>query len=143
MMKCEDVKDLLSAYLDRELPEADRLEVSAHVDACARCTAEKQSLLSLKETLRAEPMPRLPAEVIARIEAETLWKPRWWQRAEFRRRALPAFVGLAAAAAAFSFWKTHQTPVQSPPLQIVQPVVPQERIALHRRDGNTSNQDLQ
>lgn len=123
MMTCENIQELLSAYLDRELSDADKAEVSAHVDMCARCRAEKEALLSVKESLRSVPMPKLSASVIANIEAETIWKPRWWQTLSFRRRVLPLTVGIATAAAAWAVWRSH-SPMLHTPLEIAKPVQP-------------------
>ncbi len=79
-MTCNEYQELLSAYLDRELPEADQKEVSAHVDRCAACKAEMNALLAIKEQLRSQSLPSIPADLIAQIEAQTILAPRWWEK---------------------------------------------------------------
>ena len=42
--------DLLSAYLDGELPAGDGERIEAHLGRCASCRAELDSLLSLADS---------------------------------------------------------------------------------------------
>ena len=63
--------DLLSAYLDAELGEADRSLVDAHLAECAECRAElaavEDSRFRLQSLPAIEPPPgvlELPAEVV-------------------------------------------------------------------------------
>ena len=39
MMNCEQVKELLSPYLDNVLAEEERRSVSAHIEICPECNA--------------------------------------------------------------------------------------------------------
>ncbi len=63
--------DLLSAYVDSQLPPADRLSVESHVEECGDCRDELASITSARQSLRdlplLEPLAgslRLPAEVV-------------------------------------------------------------------------------
>jgi hypothetical protein len=49
---CPDVLRSLGAYVDDELPGAERLAVSEHLEDCARCASEFQSLSGLGQALR-------------------------------------------------------------------------------------------
>lgn len=44
MSKCEDVQELLSAYIDRELAGDEHRRVGAHLDACTECRATVSAL---------------------------------------------------------------------------------------------------
>lgn len=49
---CPDVLRALAAYVDEELPGADRLAVSEHLEDCAHCSREYESLASVGQALR-------------------------------------------------------------------------------------------
>ena len=105
-MTCKETQDLLSAYLDRQLTPADLSDVRLHLETCAACRAEEHSLLQLKEALRNRARCRaMPADLVAAIEAETIFKPRWWELPAFQRWA-PALMGLAIGLGAFFFCAT-------------------------------------
>jgi len=59
--------DLLSAFLDDELEEADALRVARHLSGCPECAAELDGLRSMRAALRdlpdVPPPPHLLAEV--------------------------------------------------------------------------------
>jgi predicted anti-sigma-YlaC factor YlaD len=142
MMTCKEIQKLLSAYLDRELSEADQNEVAHHVDACARCQAEKKSLLTIKEVLRRQPMPAIPADLIARIEEETVFKPRWWELSVVRRLWIPALAGLAAAAG-WLFLRHEPRVHQGPPLEMVnQPMPSTATLVMHHTEEKDLTQEV-
>lgn len=66
--------DLLSAYLDGELPAGDGERVAAHLGRCPSCRAELDSLRRVVDTLRrldrAAPPPALEQHVARRIALE-------------------------------------------------------------------------
>ncbi|MBS3908471.1 MAG: zf-HC2 domain-containing protein [Actinobacteria bacterium] len=67
MSKCDDVQELLSAYIDRALADDERRRVGAHLDECAQCRAAVTALAgSLR---RIEPGKRGRAIAPAK---------RWW-----------------------------------------------------------------
>lgn len=57
----------LSAYLDRELPGDQMLAMRSHVERCADCTAELESLRGLKSELSALPMCSPPEDLAENI----------------------------------------------------------------------------
>jgi len=48
-MNCEEIKHLLSLYIDEQLDETERLKVEAHLESCAECKAHYESLLKLQQ----------------------------------------------------------------------------------------------
>jgi len=73
-MTCKETQALLSTYLDRQMSGSDLTEVRLHLEGCAACRAEEQSLLRLKTALRSVSMPSIPADLVAAIEQETIFK---------------------------------------------------------------------
>jgi anti-sigma factor RsiW len=78
-MTCERIEELLSAYMEGDLSEAERREVGAHLAGCPSC-AELLSLL--RETRGAlaafpeiEPSPGLMARLNAIPEKKRFFKP--------------------------------------------------------------------
>lgn len=77
-MTCRKVQQNLAAYFDGELGGADRLAIASHLDGCAACTAEIDSLEALGDLLRGSVPALPPAEafsglapgVVSRISAE-------------------------------------------------------------------------
>lgn len=63
MTGCEDVRELLSAALDGELPAETARTVHAHVVVCARCADEQQHLAEVRSLLRALPTRQTPEPV--------------------------------------------------------------------------------
>ncbi len=143
--------DLLSAYLEHDLGDAERAAVDAHLAACAMCAGDLAELRSTVELLRRlpdpEPPPFLATRVMARIAAGESRAPLW--RRWLEQLAAPLVAApLATAAAAllvFSFASppspsgtnlARVDPPSSPTLDIVvQPVgpVPSERLVAARR----------
>jgi predicted anti-sigma-YlaC factor YlaD len=69
-VKCPEVRELLSAWLDGELTPEDLALVTRHLDSCAGCRRELAQLEALEEALGALPGPRpsgLPEKVRARL----------------------------------------------------------------------------
>src|SRR5689334_6341430 len=99
-MNCADVREYLSAYLDRQLPESESKVVIEHVEACPRCQGERTLILDMKNALRERKMPYMPADLIASIEAQTIDKSAWWEQESFQLPWLPALVGFATVAGA-------------------------------------------
>jgi hypothetical protein len=91
-------RERLSAYLDDELPEAERAALAAHLVDCARCAAELAELRQMVTLVGALPAPRLPrsftlsaARVPVQGPAHRASAPRWAAAAQWAG-------GLAAAA---------------------------------------------
>jgi anti-sigma factor RsiW len=107
MMDCRKTQAMLSAYHDRELPDADRGQVGAHLRACPDCTALLESMARIDAAAEVpEPGPEYWRSFDRRLEErigrektrpETAVVPpptRGWMRRQLR------YLVPAAAAAA-------------------------------------------
>jgi anti-sigma factor RsiW len=102
-------RTLLSAYLERDLSEAQRAAVEAHVGACPSCAVELEELRGTVALLRRLPSPEPPAylasRVMARIADGEAQPSGWWRwLSTLAAPALAAPLAAAAAAVAVSFW---------------------------------------
>ena len=97
-MECTRTEDLLSGYLDGDLPEGEREGISAHLGQCPRCAEEERALketLSLLRNLPAEKAPPgLLEGVLRRIDREKEAVPLW------KKLFLPAHIKIPLEAAA-------------------------------------------
>lgn len=97
-MDCTRTEDLLSAYLDGDLPERERERVTEHIRQCHRCAGEERALretISLLRNLPAESAPPgLIEGVRTRIGGERASAPLW------KRLFLPAHIKIPLEAAA-------------------------------------------
>jgi len=143
--------DLLSAYLEHDLGDAERAAMDAHLAACARCAGDLADLRDTVDLLRRlpdpEPPPFLATRVMARIHAGESRPPLWRRWLEQLGAPLVA-APLATAAAAllvFSFAAPPSGtrvalvgPPSGPTLDIVAqptgPVPSQPRAATRRSD---------
>ena len=50
-MSCQDYKNLMSGYLDNELPDDRRQRLETHLQTCNACTQELQQFTAMKEEL--------------------------------------------------------------------------------------------
>jgi hypothetical protein len=98
-MNCGETRYELSAYLDRELPDADRQAVEAHVAGCAACRqrlAELERIVTgMAELPGQETAPGFLTEVRRRIEAgiEPASSWGWWVQASAATVAALLVVG--------------------------------------------------
>jgi anti-sigma factor RsiW len=78
-MNCERVRNLLSAYLDRELSTEEFRLVRAHLVACADCSAELEAERTLKDALAGLPSAEVPEgfldDIFARLDGEEAQVP--------------------------------------------------------------------
>jgi anti-sigma factor RsiW len=101
--------DLLSAYLEHDLGDAERAEMDAHLRVCATCIGDLEDLRDAVDLLRRlpdpEPPPFLAARVMARIAAGEAHYPIWRRWLEQLGAPLVAapFAAAAAALLVFSF----------------------------------------
>lgn len=97
-MECTRTEDLLSAYLDGDLPEGERERVAEHIRHCNRCAGEERALretISLLRNLPAESAPPgLLEGVRTRIGGERASAPLW------KKLFLPAHIKIPLEAAA-------------------------------------------
>lgn len=85
-MNCRKANNLISAYIDGELSGVEHIMVREHLDQCADCREEYDTLVSMKRTLASikmqAPRTELPSQIMARIHAEagasqSASLPRW------------------------------------------------------------------
>jgi putative zinc finger protein len=69
-MNCEHIRDLLTEYLDGELPEQQRGEVAEHLAACDTCRAEFEALSKTARLVGALPRAGAPAGLSEAVVAE-------------------------------------------------------------------------
>jgi anti-sigma factor RsiW len=76
-MDCQHVTDRMSAFLDRELPNQEHVEIRRHLDACPRCAADCESLSRAWEQVSAVPRAAPRTDLWPRIEARLPRTSRW------------------------------------------------------------------
>ncbi len=79
-MNCEEVRNLLSALLDGQLPAAESRQVGAHLQQCAACNEELASLRFTSHLVSSVSQVRLPVDIARRVVARAslpLWQERW------------------------------------------------------------------
>lgn len=129
-MRCRDVQDLASSYIDGELDDARASALRGHVRQCAACLAAVRELGAIRDAAAdldtLEPPPSLWSAVqrgLAEAEIADARRSRLWLHWQaLRPRLLPAAVGLAALAAAAT-WQWSR-PSASVPV-VAQPAAPQ------------------
>jgi anti-sigma factor RsiW len=76
-MTCEDVKTLLSAYVDGELDLVRSIEIEKHLETCQACARIAQNQKTLGAALRADSLYyRPPRQLQDRIQAALRSQPR-------------------------------------------------------------------
>jgi len=105
--ECREWRHSLGAYVLGDLPADERAGVQAHLEGCAECRAEAESLKSVAVLLpladpdRVErPAPQPSPELAERIEATIGGERKRGRQRRQRRRFGFALGGMAAAAAA-------------------------------------------
>jgi anti-sigma factor RsiW len=97
-MECARAWDLLSAYLDGDLPEREREGIAAHLRHCARCAEEERALKETLSLLKHLPPGAAPPGLLAgirlRLEKEQAAPPLW------KKLFLPAHIKIPLEAAA-------------------------------------------
>lgn len=99
-MTCDDVRHLLSAFLDGEVTLETRQRLGDHLDGCARCARRKAELGDISELVRAMPQPVMPDGLEDAVR-EALHGPGRAGPGRLRRRlavVLPPLLSAAAAA---------------------------------------------
>jgi anti-sigma factor RsiW len=84
---CEQVRADLSAFYDEELPVADRIAISDHLDGCPSCRLEADDLEligdALQSTARVEDIAVMPG--LSRLQTDILERWNAEERASFTR----------------------------------------------------------
>lgn len=98
-MRCEDVLESLSAFLDDEIDPVRSREIQQHLDGCAGCAEAFGRMKDLGDRLRAEaPYARAPESLRARV-SQAAWRDAGRDRVGGRRVEVAARGWLGAAAA--------------------------------------------
>jgi len=97
--RCAQVLELLEAWIDGDLDEAEAAAVKAHVDQCESCRAEQQLAEAVVVELRALPEFDLPERVLQAVREKT--RPTLAQRLrsffdDLVSRPVPALAAVAA-----------------------------------------------
>jgi len=106
MTACERYEQQISALLDGELPEKERSELKAHLQACASCAATYRmfsNLSAVMQDMEAEPPADLTDRILAQIEKEKIVpiesarpKKRSWKTFAAMAACLAVIVGVVA-----------------------------------------------
>lgn len=97
-MRCEEVQELLSEYLEKLLDPGQSRIVDGHLASCPRCTGELAELAECRRLVAGLAVVDPPVGFTTRIMAhvsEGAEKPFWWRRLFF---PLPTKLPLSAAA---------------------------------------------
>lgn len=122
-MRCRDVQDLASSYIDGELDGARTSALRGHVRQCPACLAMVRELVEIREAAATldtlEPPPSLWSAVqssLAEAEIADARRSRLWLHWQaLRPRLLPAAVALAATAALTTWlWRRPPAPASAP-----------------------------
>lgn len=107
MMNCGKVQNLLSCYIDRELPGVDMLAIQRHLDLCLECRREYQTLLQVKRLLSEMPVVSPPPSLEDKLVEKVLHLPAPADRWTFpipRRLLRPLAVAAALGAITLGAW---------------------------------------
>ena len=98
MMDCKKLREVLDAYVDRELSPDAATQAEAHIAECGACRRTVENLARLREAVRtAAGRPEAPVELIERVRSSV--SPRWNRAAAIQ--ALAAALILAGVLALF------------------------------------------
>lgn len=125
-MRCRDVQDLASAYIDGELDDARGSALRGHVRQCPACLATVRELGAIRDAAAdldtLEPPPSLWSAVqsgLAEAEIADARRSRLWLHWQaIRPRLLPAAVALAATAAVTTWLWRQPAPAPDPAAQL-------------------------
>ena len=76
MMDCKKLREILDAYVDRELSADAAAQAEAHIAECGACRRAVEGLARLREAVRAAAgKPEAPAHLLERVQSSL--SPRW------------------------------------------------------------------
>ncbi len=98
MMDCKKLREVLDAYVDRELSVDATAQAEAHIAECNACRRAVENLAGLREAVRtAAGKPEAPVELIERVRSSV--SPRWHRTAAIQ--AIAATLVLAGVLTLF------------------------------------------
>lgn len=123
MMNCGKVQNLLSCYIDRELPGIEMLAIQRHLDGCIECRREYQTLLQVKRVVSAMPMVS-PSDFLEERLVESVFRftvpAGKWRLPMFRRMVRPlALAALGAVALGTWYFAVQARPPAEQDLSVV------------------------
>jgi anti-sigma factor RsiW len=95
----DEIQDLLDGRLEKPVAA----EVEAHLARCARCSAERRAIESVRGSLRALPVDPLPGDALEAVR-RSLATDTGESRRSFLLAAVAAVLAGVAAALGFRFW---------------------------------------
>ncbi len=75
-MKCANIEQSLSAYIERSLPQQEMVQVAEHLQECPRCLGLMEEIRSILVTCRAFPSYEVDPSLVERILIRTSGRPR-------------------------------------------------------------------
>ena len=98
MMDCKKLREVLDAYVDRELSPDAAAQAEAHLAECNACRHAVESLARIREAVRAAAgKPEAPAHLLERVQSSL--SPRWHRALAIQ--AIAATLVLAVALTLF------------------------------------------
>ncbi len=98
MMDCKKLREVLDAYVDRELSLDAAAQAEAHIAECGACRRAVEGLARLREAVRtAAGKPEAPERLLARVQSSL--SPRWHRPAVIQ--AIAAILVLAGVLTLF------------------------------------------
>ncbi len=77
-MKHDDIRDMLSGYIDGEVTAAEKAEIEEHLRTCAECSEAlvelRKTIQLVKNTEETDPPAWMTQKIVAKVRAETLAK---------------------------------------------------------------------
>ena len=111
-MQCDEVKTLLSGYLDGELDESQRKLVGQHLETCEVCRSEYEKLRKLVE---------VTSEMRFKEPAKEVWD-NYWSRVYNRLERATGWTIFIAGIVAWIAWGTYKF-LTDPTIESVKKVV--------------------
>jgi hypothetical protein len=107
-MDCKTLQERISDYIDGQLPDGERREIAAHLDACQACRAEVEAFQKTVDLVRSLPLVPAPEGFAERILQQALHVAPGSETFPAASPArfsawLPVVRGVAAAAVLFLF----------------------------------------
>ena len=102
-MKCDNIQDLLSPYIDEMTGAKETEAIKLHLDGCTRCQADYAALLSLRQTLLELPVPAAPERFMTDFASRLSQEQNRlvdFQRDRTHTLRRPSWVGWVSASAA-------------------------------------------
>jgi hypothetical protein len=112
-MTCREIEDLLPCMIDGALPEAEKMRIEAHLEACASCRKAFADLRKSDERVKrleeVEPPPWLKTRVMARVREEAGQKEGILRKLFYPLHVKVPIQALASALIAVVAWNVFKT----------------------------------